>query len=130
MFLSSTNVRNSVYQISYLSFIVQILVLSVLLLCSSVFLLPQRPVLQSLLPLEPIEDPPSWSWANHPRQGFSYKSKDGLSVEVCLENPKLIATARCSLPLDVCLANPQYISQVGCSGQLDNLPPLSLGRIS
>ena len=60
----------------------------------------------------------------------SYKSKDGLSVEVCLENPKLIATARCSLPLEVCLANPQYISQVGCSGQLDNLPPLSLGKIS
>jgi len=89
---------------------------SVLLLSSSVNLLPQRPVLQSLLPLEPIEDPHSWSWANHPRQGFSYKSKDGLSVEVCLENPKLIATARCSLPLEVCLANPQYISQVGCSG--------------
>merc|ERR1711976_796146 len=78
--------------------------------------LPQRPVLQSLLPLEPIEEPPTWSWANHPRRGFSYKSKDGLSVEVCLENPKLIDTARCNLPLDVCLANPQYISSVGCSG--------------
>ena len=89
---------------------------------------PQKPVLQSLLPLEPIEEPPTWSWANHPRRGFSYKSKDGLSVEVCLENPKLIDTARCSLPLDVCLANPQYISSVGCSGQLDKLPPLSLGK--
>ena len=88
--------------------------------------LPQPQSLQSLLPLEPIEEPPTWAWANHPRQGFSYKAKDSLSVEVCLENPKLIATAKCQLPLDVCLANPQYISQVGCSGQLDNLPPLSL----
>ena len=85
-----------------------------LLHLSPVELLPQN--LQSLLPLEPIEDPNNWAWANHPRQGFSYKSKDSLSVEVCLQNPKLIATAKCQLPLDVCLSNPQFIAQVGCSG--------------
>jgi len=72
--------------------------------------------LQSLLPLEPIENPPDWSWATHPSRGFSYKAKDSLSVEFCLENPKYISTARCNLPLEVCLDNPQYISQVGCSG--------------
>ena len=92
---------------------------STLLHLSPVELLPQN--LQSLLPLEPIEDPNSWAWANHPRQGFSYKSKDGLSVEVCLQNPKLIATAKCQLPLDVCLSNPQFIAQVGCSGSLQDL---------
>ena len=91
-----------------------ILMFSTLLHLSPVNLLPQN--LQSLLPLEPIEDPNSWAWANHPRQGFSYKSKDSLSVEVCLQNPKLIATAKCQLPLDVCLSNPQFIAQVGCSG--------------
>ena len=90
------------------------LMFTTLVYLSPVSLLPQN--LQSLLPLEPIEDPNSWAWANHPREGFSYKSKDGLSVEVCLQNPKLIATAKCQLPLDVCLSNPQYIAQVGCSG--------------
>ena len=100
------------------------LMLSALALSFLVDCQPQN--LQSLLPLDPIEEPPTWAWANHPRRGFSYKAKDGLSVEMCLNNPKMIATARCSLPLEVCLANPQYISQVGCSGQVDNLPPLPL----
>merc|ERR1712209_256925 len=90
------------------------LVLSALALSFLVDCHPQN--LQSLLPLDPIEEPPTWAWANHPQRGFSYKAKDGLSVEMCLNNPKMITTARCSLPLDVCLANPQYISQVGCSG--------------
>ena len=90
------------------------LMLSAVLQLSPVSPLPQN--LQSLLPLDPIEAPPTWAWADHPRQGFSYKAKDGISVEVCLQNPKLIATAKCQLPLDVCLANPEYIAQVGCSG--------------
>merc|ERR1711936_916923 len=85
---------------------------------SSVSSFPQSPDLQSLLPLDPIEDPPSWAWANHPSRGLSYKAKDSLSVEFCLENPKYISTARCNLPLQVCLDNPQYIAEVGCSGNL------------
>ena len=107
-----------------ISFFKTMLLISALALSFLVDSHPQN--LQSLLPLDPIEEPPTWAWANHPRQGFSYKAKDGLSVEMCLNNPKMIATARCSLPLEVCLANPQYISQVGCSGQVDNLPPLPL----
>ena len=91
---------------------------------------PQRPVLQSLLPLEPIEDPAIWAWGLHPDNGLDYKAKDGLTVEVCLDNPQLINTAKCSLPLDVCLANPQYIAQIGCAGQRDSLPPLPQGKLS
>merc|ERR550539_1730558 len=83
---------------------------------SSVSSFPQSPDLQSLLPLDPIEDPPEWAWANHPSRGFSFKSKDSLSVEFCLENPKNISTARCNFPLEVCLENPQYITDVACSG--------------
>ena len=84
--------------------------LKVMTVClSAVSTFPQKPVLQSLLPLDPIEvfnkylsniikyfveDPPQWAWAGHPSRGFSYKSKDSLSVEFCLENPKYISTAR------------------------------------
>ena len=105
-----------------------VLVVSVVLVSS--LPQPQRPVLQSLLPLEPIEDPAIWAWGLHPDNGLDYKAKDGLTVEVCLDNPQLINTAKCSLPLDVCLANPQYIALVGCAGQRNNLPPLPLGKLS
>ena len=80
--------------------------------------------LQSKYPANPIEDPQTWAWGQHPDNGLDYKAKDGLEVSVCLANPQMINTAKCVLPLDVCLANPQYLSSLGCSG--NDLPPLSL----
>merc|ERR1712083_839043 len=76
--------------------------------------------LKSQLPANPIEDPPSWAWGRHPRNGFGYKAKDSLAVEVCLANPALVDTAKCKLPLDVCLDNPSLLPLLGCSG--DGLP--------
>jgi len=65
---------------------------------SSVFLLalnlpiytavPTPIELKSELPSNPIEDPMSWAWGRHPRNGFGYKAKDSLAVEVpCLYKP-------------------------------------------
>merc|ERR1712038_2161322 len=72
--------------------------------------------LQSEYPANPIEDPQSWAWGQHPDNGLGYKAKDNLEVEVCLANPRYINTAKCNLPLEVCLDNPQYLSSLGCSG--------------
>ena len=36
--------------------------------------------------------------------------------EVCLANPELIDTAKCSLPRDLCLSNEEFTPTVGCSG--------------
>merc|ERR1711868_110488 len=72
--------------------------------------------LKSQYPENPIEDPQTWAWGLHPDDGLDYKARDNLEVEVCLANPDMINTAKCSLPLDVCLANPQYLSSLGCSG--------------
>merc|ERR1712117_177565 len=80
--------------------------------------------LKSQYPSNPIEDPQTWAWAQHPDNGLGYKARDNLEVSVCLANPAMINTAKCNLPLDVCLANPQYLSSLGCSG--NDLPPLSL----
>ena len=89
---------------------------SLLVVESSPLPAPQRPVLQSLLPLEPIEDPASWAWGLHPDQGLDYKARDSLSLEVCLDNPELINTAKCRLPRDLCLKNKKFTPLVGCSG--------------
>ena len=80
--------------------------------------------LQSQYPVNPIEDPETWAWGQHPENGLGYKAKDNLEVEVCLANPSYINTAKCKLPLSVCLENPQYLSSLGCSG--NDLPPLPL----
>ena len=80
--------------------------------------------LKSQYPENPIEDPQTWAWGLHPDNGLDYKARDNLEVAVCLANPAMINTAKCTLPLDVCLANPQYLSSLGCSG--NDLPPLSL----
>ena len=80
--------------------------------------------LKSQYPSNPIEDPQTWAWGQHPDNGLGYKARDNLEVSVCLANPAMINTAKCNLPLDVCLANPQYLSSLGCSG--NDLPPLSL----
>ena len=79
-----------------------------------------------------VKDPRDWAWGLHPDRGLDYKAKDGLSLEVsltenyqdtdqaclqvCLDNPELINTAKCSLPLDLCLSNKQFTPLVGCSG--------------
>merc|ERR1711936_682915 len=87
---------------------------------SSVSSFPQSPDLQSLLPLDPIEDPPSWAWANHPSRGFSYKAKDSLSVEFCLDNPQYIAEVGCSgnlYSVDTCLLYPEILTQPPCTYQ-------------
>ena len=39
---------------------------------------------RSELPSNPIENPMSWAWGRHPRNGFGYKAKDSLAVEVGL----------------------------------------------
>merc|ERR1711953_806348 len=57
----------------------------------------------------------TWAWGRHPRNGFGYKAKDSLAVEVCLANPALVNTAKCKLPLDVCLENPDLLPLLGCS---------------
>ena len=72
--------------------------------------------LQSKLPENPIEDPASWAWGLHPDQGLDYKARDSLSLEVCLDNPELINTAKCRLPRDLCLKNKKFTPLVGCSG--------------
>ena len=103
------------------SLLVSSLVISFLHLCqSSPLLVP----LKSQLPAEPIEDPADWAWGLHPDNGLDYKARDNLEVSVCLANPEMINTAKCSLPLQVCLDNPQYLASLGCSG--NDLPPLPL----
>ena len=49
--------------------------------------------LQSEYPANPIEDPQSWAWGQHPDRGLGYKARDNLEVEVCLANPDYINTA-------------------------------------
>ena len=72
---------------------------------------PVQVILQSKLPTDPIEDPNTWAWGLHPDNGLDYKARDNLEVSVCLANPEMINTAKCSLPLQVCLDNPQYLSR-------------------
>ena len=96
-------------------------------LCVLVTRVQSSPVfvdLKSQYPANPIEDPNTWAWGQHPDNGLGYKAKDNLEVEVCLANPSFINTAKCNLPLSVCLENPQYLSSLGCSG--NDLPPLPL----
>ena len=81
-----------------------------------VLLSPVQVSLKSQLPASPIEDPETWAWGLHPDNGLDYKAKDSLSVEVCLANPDLINTAKCSLPRDLCLSNAEFTPLVGCSG--------------
>merc|ERR1711868_39150 len=90
-----------------------------LFLLGSVHLSSSSPVqvtLQSKLPENPIESPDTWAWGLHPDNGLDYKARDSLSVEVCLDNPSLINTAKCKLPLDLCLSRPEFTALVGCSG--------------
>ena len=105
-------------------------------LCSVSISSPVLVNLQSKLPDNPIEvdpwkifqniftilrqDPRDWAWGLHPDRGLDYKAKDGLSLEVCLDNPELINTAKCSLPRDLCLSNKQFTPLVGCSGLISS----------
>merc|ERR1711863_34953 len=90
-------------------------------LCILVSRVQSSPVfvdLQPQYPANPIEDPNTWAWGQHPDNGLGYKAKDNLEVEVCLANPSFINTAKCKLPLPVCLENPQYLSSLGCREHL------------
>ena len=91
---------------------------------SSALAVPAFVPLKSQYPASPIEDPADWAWGLHPDNGLDYKARDNLEVSVCLANPEMINTAKCSLPLQVCLDNPQYLASLGCSG--NDLPPLPL----
>ena len=93
-------------------------------LLSTALAVPAFVPLKSRLPDNPIEDPADWAWGLHPDNGLDYKARDNLEVSVCLANPEMINTAKCSLPLQVCLDNPQYLSSLGCAG--NDLPPLPL----
>ena len=92
--------------------------MKVSLLLSGVLASPVFVDLKSSYPVNPIEDPESWAWGEHPDNGLGYKAKDDLEVEVCLANPSFINTAKCKLPLEVCLDNPQYLSSLGCREHL------------
>merc|ERR1712001_628553 len=99
-----------------ISAVPSLLLLSLHLSQASPLLVP----LKSQLPPEPIENPADWAWGLHPDNGLDYSAKNGFTVEFCLANPDLIATAKCSLPLEVCLANPGYIALPGCLGNNDS----------
>ena len=43
-------------------------------------------ILQSQLPLQPIEDPDLWAWGQHPN-GVGYKAANDLLFETCLGTP-------------------------------------------
>ena len=92
--------------------------LTLFVLVSQVWCSPVFVDLKSEYPANPIEDPQSWAWGQHPNKGLGYKAKDNLEVEVCLANPSYINTAKCNLPLEVCLDNPQYLSSLGCRAHL------------
>jgi len=78
--------------------------------------LPQQINLISKLPDKPIEDPAEWAWGEHPKNGFGFKARNGLSVEQCLKNPKYIKTPACKFPAEVCIEFPEYASLAVCAG--------------
>jgi len=78
--------------------------------------LPQQINLISKLPEKPIEDPAEWAWGEHPKNGFGFKARNGLSVEQCLKNPKYIKTPACKFPAEVCIEFPEYASLAVCAG--------------
>ena len=52
-------------------------------------------LLQSKLSSNPIEDPVSWAWGQHP-DGLDYKAKNSLTLKQCLANPcSLLGTPLC-----------------------------------
>jgi len=77
--------------------------------------LPQQINLISKLPEKPIEDPAEWAWGEHPKNGFGFKARNGLSVEQCLKNPKYIKTPACKFPAEVCIEFPEYASLAVCA---------------
>ncbi|XP_023347718.1 uncharacterized protein LOC111716482 isoform X4 [Eurytemora carolleeae] len=71
--------------------------------------------LQSLLPVDPIEEFDSWAWGEHPN-GLGYKARNGLSVDQCFKNPYLIDTPACKFPAAVCIEFPEYATRKVCAG--------------
>ncbi|XP_023347723.1 uncharacterized protein LOC111716482 isoform X9 [Eurytemora carolleeae] len=73
--------------------------------------------LQSLLPVDPIEEFDSWAWGEHPN-GLGYKARNGLSVDQCFKNPYLIDTPACKFPAAVCIEFPEYATRKVCADAL------------
>ncbi|XP_023347708.1 uncharacterized protein LOC111716481 isoform X4 [Eurytemora carolleeae] len=90
----------------------------VFLIVSSVILATQsfpQIKLQSLLPVDPIEEFDTWAWGEHPN-GLGYKARNGLSVDQCLKNPHLIDTPACKFPAKLCMDVPEYATKQACAG--------------
>jgi len=90
----------------------------VFLFVSSVILATQsfpQIKLQSLLPVDPIEEFDTWAWGEHPN-GLGYKARNGLSVDQCLKNPHLIDTPACTFPAKLCMDVPEYATKQACAG--------------
>ncbi|XP_023347710.1 uncharacterized protein LOC111716481 isoform X6 [Eurytemora carolleeae] len=92
----------------------------VFLIVSSVILATQsfpQIKLQSLLPVDPIEEFDTWAWGEHPN-GLGYKARNGLSVDQCLKNPHLIDTPACKFPAKLCMDVPEYATKQACADAL------------
>jgi len=75
---------------------------------------PQNVQLLSKVPSEPIEDPNSWAWGRHPKNGYGYKARNTLTVDQCLKNRHLVDTPQCSFPAQLCIDNPEFIPLKAC----------------
>jgi len=78
---------------------------------------PQNVQLLSKVPSEPIEDPNSWAWGRHPKNGYGYKARNTLTVDQCLKNRHLVDTPQCSFPAQLCIDNPEFIPLKACDGK-------------
>jgi len=73
---------------------------------------PQNVQLLSKVPSEPIEDPNSWAWGRHPKNGYGYKARNSLTLQQCKDNPETAGTVQCdrydySYPLELCISMPR-----------------------
>ncbi|XP_023347721.1 uncharacterized protein LOC111716482 isoform X7 [Eurytemora carolleeae] len=76
--------------------------------------------LQSLLPVDPIEEFDSWAWGEHPN-GLGYKARNSLTKEQCVLNPTTAGTVHCrnydySYPVDICIKYPEIAGLKVCQG--------------
>ncbi|XP_023347722.1 uncharacterized protein LOC111716482 isoform X8 [Eurytemora carolleeae] len=78
--------------------------------------------LQSLLPVDPIEEFDSWAWGEHPN-GLGYKARNSLTKEQCVLNPTTAGTVHCrnydySYPVDICIKYPEIAGLKVCQDAL------------
>jgi len=82
---------------------------------------PQNVQLLSKVPSEPIEDPNSWAWGRHPKNGYGYKARNSLTLQQCKDNPETAGTVQCdrydySYPLELCISMPRLAPLKVCEG--------------